>query len=115
MVDINDGIAQQAGEGSYAAIHKETKNYNAALAIGIDPKARSVQQGGPGGGNNPPSMPAGNDGMPNMQFGPCGPFKSKDWRPVEIFPGARKGKQRIDYRERLGFRPSALHYLQNKK
>jgi protocatechuate 3,4-dioxygenase beta subunit len=92
MVNINDGIAQQAGEGSYAAVREQAGGYDAALVVGIDPKTRSVQQGGPGGGNRPPSMPAGNDGMPNMQFGPGGPSRSRGWTPVEIIPGAGKGK-----------------------
>jgi protocatechuate 3,4-dioxygenase beta subunit len=91
MVNINDGIAQQAGEGSYAAVREQTRGYDAALVVGIDPKARSMNQGGPDG-KRPPLMPAGNDGMPNMQFVPGGPSRSKDWTPVEIIRGAGKGE-----------------------
>lgn len=38
----NDGIAQQAGEGAFAAIREQQARYDAALVVGIDP-----QGGGP--------------------------------------------------------------------
>ncbi len=91
-ININDSIARQAGERSYAAVREQAGGYDAALVVGIDPRARSMQQGGPGGGR-PPSMTAGNDGMPNMRFGPGGgPSRASNWTPVEIIPGAGKGK-----------------------
>ena len=92
MVNINDGIAQQAGEGSYAAVREQAGGYDAALVVGIDPAARSMQRGGPGNINRPPSLPDGNDGMPNMRFGRGGLSRSKDWTPVEIIPGSGKGE-----------------------
>jgi len=92
MVNINDSIAQQAGEGSCATVREQAAGYDAALVVGIDSKARSVQRGGFGGGNRPPSLPEGDDGMPNMRIGRGRQSRSKDWTPVEIIPSAGKGE-----------------------
>lgn len=39
----NDGIAQQAGEGAFAAIREQKARYDAALVVGIDPQAESTE------------------------------------------------------------------------
>jgi len=88
MVNINDGIARQAGESSCAAVREQAGGYDAALVVGIDPEARSSQRGGPGGGARPPMPPDGDDGMPNMRPGRGGQPGSRDWTPVEIIPTA---------------------------
>ncbi len=86
MVNINDGIAQQAGEGSYAAVREQTEGYDAALVVIIDPEARSVGWSGPGGGNRMPSRPEGDDGIPNMRPGRGASSRSRGWTPVDIIP-----------------------------
>ncbi len=88
MVNINDGIAQQAGESSYAAVREQADGYDAALVVGIDPGGRSAQRGGSGSGNRPPSLSGSDDGMPNIRPRRGGPFRSRDWAPVEIIPTA---------------------------
>jgi hypothetical protein len=44
-VNAIDGIAKEAGEGSYCAIREQQGRYIAALVVGIDPKARWSEQG----------------------------------------------------------------------
>jgi protocatechuate 3,4-dioxygenase beta subunit len=82
MVNINDGIAQQAGEGSHAAVREQAEGYDAALVVGIDPGGRS------GGGNRMSPRPDGDDGFPNIRRGWGGPSRSRDWTPAEIIPTA---------------------------
>ncbi|WP_020558911.1 intradiol ring-cleavage dioxygenase [Thiofilum flexile] len=99
MININDGIAKEAGEGSYAAVREQTDGYDAALVVGIDPEARSVQRGG-----NPPPPPMGADGKPlpppngrppldangkpMMPPGGGMPPRMKEWKPVDLIPTA---------------------------
>jgi len=92
MVNINDGIARQAGESSQAAVREQAEGYDADLVVGIDPDARSVGWGGRGGGGRMPPMPDGIDGMPNMRSGRGGPFGSGSWTPAEIIPGSGVNK-----------------------
>lgn len=54
-VNANDHIAEDAGEGAYAAVREAPDRYVATLVIGVDPTAVS-QGGGPGG--------PGEDGQP---------------------------------------------------
>jgi protocatechuate 3,4-dioxygenase beta subunit len=54
--NANDGIAQQAGEPSIAAVSQETDAYVAGLIVGVDPNSVSANFLGPGGpgGARPP-------------------------------------------------------------
>lgn len=58
----SDGIAQQAGEGAFAAIREQKDWYDAALVVGIDPGAASTLTvpGGPAGGPPPGGRPPEN-------------------------------------------------------
>ena len=40
----NDGIAQQAGEGAFAAIREQQARYDAALVVGIDPQGGGTER-----------------------------------------------------------------------
>ncbi|WP_425071903.1 intradiol ring-cleavage dioxygenase [Sagittula sp. S175] len=51
-----DSIAEQAGEGAFAAIREQKAYYDAALVVGINPQAVSEDVGMPGG---PAGGPAG--------------------------------------------------------
>ena len=51
--NANDGIAQQAGEASIAAMTQEGETYLAQLIVGIDPNATPAAVGVPGAGGPP--------------------------------------------------------------
>ncbi|MCB1337812.1 MAG: intradiol ring-cleavage dioxygenase [Maritimibacter sp.] len=53
-VNANDGIAQAAGDGAYAAIREQSERYVAELVVGVDPAAVSTEGAGPGAGGPPP-------------------------------------------------------------
>ncbi len=114
-VNSIDGIAAQAGEGSYCSIREQKDRYIAALVVGVDPEAQWTEQNqgmngfGPGGrpggppgpdasGNKrgqkpeaPPPMPSGArngppPGPPPGGFGGGGPRQRDD--NTRMFPGA---------------------------
>lgn len=61
----NDWIAQEAGEGAFAAIREQQARYDAALVVGIDPggdKASSRPAGGAPRARNAAVFVPGNDG-----------------------------------------------------
>lgn len=60
--NVNDGIAQQAGEGAYAAIRERADMYSAGIVVGIDPNAISSDAMFSGGGNRPMGGPPPNGG-----------------------------------------------------
>ena len=61
-VNANDGIAQEAGHGAYAAIREQSDRYVAELVVGVDPTAVSQEGAAPGGpGGEPPSGPPPGD------------------------------------------------------
>ena len=64
-VNANDHIAEDAGEGAYAAVREASDRYVATLVIGVDPTAVS-QGGGPGGpgGDGQPGTPPPDGGPP---------------------------------------------------
>ena len=66
-VNVNDGIAQAAGDGAYAAIREQSDRYVAELVVGVDPTATSQEgmNGGPGG--QPPGSPP--SGAPDPDSG----------------------------------------------
>ncbi len=118
-INARDGIARQAGEGSYAAVREQEKGYEAELVIGVDPAAESRDVGMPGGrrgpgggrppgpppegfggefgGDRPPPPPGGFGpgggrpmGPPPGGFGPGGPGGSRaPISPVDLIPGAK--------------------------
>ncbi|MGH1367683.1 MAG: intradiol ring-cleavage dioxygenase [Maritimibacter sp.] len=64
-VNSNDGIAQQAGDGAFAAIREQSDRYVAQLVVGVDETAVSqTGVGAPPRGGPPPSgaQPAGTSG-----------------------------------------------------
>ncbi|MBK1881402.1 intradiol ring-cleavage dioxygenase [Luteolibacter pohnpeiensis] len=101
-----DGIATQAGEGSYCSIREQKDRYIAALVVGIDPKAEWKEGGQgmggsrpPGGGDSsrppgpppngtdgkrPPGPPPGGSGGPGGTGGPTGRRDEN----TKIFPGS---------------------------
>lgn len=87
-VNAIDGIAKEAGKGSYCAIREQQDRYIAALVVGIDPKARWSEQG-QGMGGPPPG------------FGPP-PGGMKDGHPMGPPPGAPPGPP-------PGFPPKGAH------
>ncbi len=57
-LNVNDGIAQQAGEGAYAAIRERADMYSAGIVVGVDPNAISSDaMFGGGGGDRPMGGP----------------------------------------------------------
>ena len=66
-VNSNDWIAEEAGEGAYAAVGEAGNRYVATLVIGVDPTAVS-DGGGPGGPGGP-----GGDGQPGTPLPEGGP------------------------------------------
>jgi len=106
-VNSIDGIAAQAGEGSYCAIREQKDRYSAALVVGIDPAAEWKEQnqgmngappGAPGGKSGegrpaPGQMPAGANGAPPSGpppegFGGAGGPPSRRDDNTRMFPGA---------------------------
>lgn len=85
-VNSSDGIAEQAGQGAYAAIREQKERYVSALVVGIDPDAEWSESGqgmagGPpsgGAGAPPPGGPGGG--------GPSGQ-RSAD---TTMFPGPQE-------------------------
>ncbi|WP_261395347.1 intradiol ring-cleavage dioxygenase [Salipiger bermudensis] len=77
----NDGIAQQAGEGAYAAIREQKARYDAALVVGIDPQAESTEgaMGRPAGG--PPPGGERPEGMAPPEGGPTGAGEAEVYVP----------------------------------
>lgn len=69
-VNVNDRIAQQVGEGGYAAIREQTDKYTAQLVVGVDPTATSTEgvgvgpMGPPPNGTAPDNAPGVNTGGP---------------------------------------------------
>jgi protocatechuate 3,4-dioxygenase beta subunit len=96
-VNAIDGIAEQAGQGSYCAVREQKDRYIAALVVGVDPNAE-WSEGGQGMGGPPPGgLPPGDrpGGMPKgdgtRQPGPPpgggGPISPRN-ETTALFPGS---------------------------
>ena len=88
-VNANDHIAEDAGEGAYAAVREAPDRYVATLVIGVDPTAVS-QGGGPGGpgGDGQPGTPPPEGGPPPGEGeAPPGDLGGNSARPATLVPG----------------------------
>lgn len=56
-VNANDWIAEEAGEGAYAAVRGAGGRYVATLVVGVDPEAVSQAADGPGTDGAPGTPP----------------------------------------------------------
>lgn len=81
----DDWIAEQAGEGAFAAIREQKDYYDAALVVGINPLATSTDSapGGPGGAGGPQGgpPPQGSGGQGAGGQGPSGGGSSDPFVP----------------------------------
>lgn len=83
-INASDGIAQQAGDGAYAALREQSEGYVAQLVVGVNPDAVSeAGNGGPGGAGGPNGAPPG---PPPGDAGGMGPSGSGDWTPDDLVP-----------------------------
>ena len=88
-VNANDHIAEDAGEGAYAAVREAPDRYVATLVIGVDPTAVS-QGGGPGrpGGDGQPGTPPPEGGPPPGEGeAPPGDLGGNSAGPAMLVPG----------------------------
>ncbi|MDD2867615.1 intradiol ring-cleavage dioxygenase [Neomegalonema sp.] len=90
-INARDGIARQAGEGSYAAVREQEDGYEAELVVGIDPNAVSRDVGMPGGPRGPGGGPGGRPPGPPPEGFRGGPGGRPPGPPPEGFPGGFPG------------------------
>ena len=77
-VNAIDGIAEQAGEGAYAAIREQKDRYVAALVVGVDPDAEWTESGQGMDGGLPRGRPRAATALPLQTAARGGPRAPAD-------------------------------------
>lgn len=90
-VNSNDGIAEEAGEGAYAAVREAGDRHVATLVVGVDPEAVSEGAGarrGPPGSDGQPGAPPPEGGPPPGEGeAPPGEVWGSTGGPSTLVPG----------------------------